>query len=68
MVQSSKLELGLAEDITVDICHAQTLAWRLLDPGLDYSSSALGSSLGRRPRFGPTFAALRMPPRGSGKA
>jgi DNA-binding SARP family transcriptional activator len=32
MLQASKLELGLAEGITVDIHHAQTLARRLLDP------------------------------------
>jgi DNA-binding SARP family transcriptional activator len=32
MLQASKLELGLAEGVTVDIHHAQTLARRLLDP------------------------------------
>jgi SARP family transcriptional regulator, regulator of embCAB operon len=32
MLQASKLELGLAEGVTVDIHHAQMLARRLLDP------------------------------------
>jgi SARP family transcriptional regulator, regulator of embCAB operon len=32
MLQASKLELGLAEGVTVDLRHAQTLARRLLDP------------------------------------
>jgi SARP family transcriptional regulator, regulator of embCAB operon len=32
MLQASKLELGLAEGVMVDIHHAQTLARRLLDP------------------------------------
>jgi DNA-binding SARP family transcriptional activator len=31
-LQASKLELGLAEDVTVDLRHAQALAHRLLDP------------------------------------
>ena len=34
MLQASKLELGLAEGVTVDIHHAQTLARRLLDPAV----------------------------------
>ncbi len=32
MLQVNKLELGLARDVTVDICYAQGLARRLLDP------------------------------------
>jgi SARP family transcriptional regulator, regulator of embCAB operon len=34
MLQASKLELGLAEGVTVDIHHARTLARRLLDPAV----------------------------------
>jgi DNA-binding SARP family transcriptional activator len=34
MLQASKLELGLAEGVTVDLHHAQTLARRLLDPAV----------------------------------
>ena len=34
MLQVSKLELGLAKDVTVDIRHAQRLARRLLDPAV----------------------------------
>jgi SARP family transcriptional regulator, regulator of embCAB operon len=34
LLQASKLELGLAEGVTVDLHHAQTLARRLLDPAV----------------------------------
>jgi len=47
MLQVSKLELGLANDVAVDICYAQRLARRLLDPAVtpeqsDLSSAAIG--------------------------
>jgi DNA-binding SARP family transcriptional activator len=47
MLQVSKLELGLAKDVTIDICYAQRLARRLLDPAVtleqsDLSSAAIG--------------------------
>jgi len=38
---ASKLELGLAEDVTVDIRHAQALARRLLDPAVTPDPSEL---------------------------
>jgi SARP family transcriptional regulator, regulator of embCAB operon len=41
---ASKLELGLAEGVTVDICHARTLARRLLDPAVTPEQSELGSA------------------------
>ena len=37
----SKLELGLAKDVTVDICCAQRLARRLLDPAVTPEQSDL---------------------------
>jgi DNA-binding SARP family transcriptional activator len=39
---ASKLELGLAEDVLVDVCHAQGLARRLLDPAVTPDRSELG--------------------------
>jgi SARP family transcriptional regulator, regulator of embCAB operon len=39
---TSKLDLGLAEGVAVDIRHAQTLARRLLDPTVTPSGSELG--------------------------
>jgi SARP family transcriptional regulator, regulator of embCAB operon len=39
---ASKLELGLAEGVTVDIRHAQALARRLLDPAVTPDRSELG--------------------------
>jgi DNA-binding SARP family transcriptional activator len=39
---TNKLELGLAEGVTVDIRHAQTLARRLLDPTATPDRSELG--------------------------
>lgn len=44
MLQVSKLELGLDEGVTVDICHAQTLARRLLDPAVTLEQSDLSRS------------------------
>ena len=44
MLQASKLELGLAEGVTVDIRHAQTLARRLLDPAVIPKQSDLSSA------------------------
>jgi SARP family transcriptional regulator, regulator of embCAB operon len=41
-LEISKLELGLAESVTVDIRHAQLLARRLLDPTLVPEQSDLG--------------------------
>jgi SARP family transcriptional regulator, regulator of embCAB operon len=41
IVQASKLELGLAEGVAVDIRHAQTLARRLLDPAVTPEQSDL---------------------------
>jgi SARP family transcriptional regulator, regulator of embCAB operon len=41
IVQASKLELSLAEGVTVDIRHAQTLARRLLDPAVTPEQSDL---------------------------
>jgi DNA-binding SARP family transcriptional activator len=41
MLQVSKLELGLAKDVTVDICYAQKLARRLLDPAVTPEQSDL---------------------------
>jgi DNA-binding SARP family transcriptional activator len=41
MLQVSKLELGLAEDVAVDIRHAQRLARRLLDPAVTPEQSDL---------------------------
>jgi DNA-binding SARP family transcriptional activator len=41
MLQVSKLELGLAEGVTVDIGHAQRLARRLLDPAVTPEQSDL---------------------------
>jgi DNA-binding SARP family transcriptional activator len=51
IVQASKLELGLAEGVAVDIRHAQTLARRLLDPAVtpeqsDLSPAAVASLSG----------------------
>src|SRR6185503_18164372 len=42
MLQTSKLEIGLAEGVAVDIHHAQTLARRLLDPAVTPGQSDLG--------------------------
>jgi SARP family transcriptional regulator, regulator of embCAB operon len=42
MLQASKLELGLAEGVTVDIHHAQALARRLLDPAAKLQQPDLG--------------------------
>jgi DNA-binding SARP family transcriptional activator len=39
---ASKLELGLAEGVTVDVHHAQALARRLLDPAMTLDQSELG--------------------------
>ncbi len=39
---TSKLELGLAEGVTVDVRHAQVLARRLLDPAVTPDRSELG--------------------------
>ena len=44
MLQTSKLELGLAEGVTVDIHDAQTLARRLLDPAVTPKQSDLSSA------------------------
>jgi SARP family transcriptional regulator, regulator of embCAB operon len=41
---ASKLELGLAEGVTVDIRHARTLARRLLDPAVTPEPSELGTA------------------------
>ena len=41
---ASKLELGLAEGVTVDFCHAQALARRLLDPAVTPDRSELGTA------------------------
>jgi SARP family transcriptional regulator, regulator of embCAB operon len=41
---ASKLELGLAEGVTVDIRHARALACRLLDPALTLEQSELGTA------------------------
>ena len=38
---TSKLEVGLAETVTVDVCHAQTLARRLLNPAVTLDRSEL---------------------------
>jgi SARP family transcriptional regulator, regulator of embCAB operon len=40
---ASKLELGLAEGVTVDVRHAQALARRLLDPAVTPDQSELGA-------------------------
>ena len=44
MLQVSKLELGLTKDVTVDICYAQRLARRLLDPAVTPEQSDLSSA------------------------
>jgi SARP family transcriptional regulator, regulator of embCAB operon len=41
---AGKLELGLAEGVTVDIRHARALACRLLDPALTLEQSELGTA------------------------
>jgi DNA-binding SARP family transcriptional activator len=41
---ASKLELGLADGVTVDIRHAQSLARRLLDPAATPDRSELGTA------------------------
>jgi DNA-binding SARP family transcriptional activator len=41
---ASKLELGLAEGVRVDIRHARTLARRLLDPAVTPEQSELGTA------------------------
>jgi SARP family transcriptional regulator, regulator of embCAB operon len=43
-LQTSKLELGLAEGVTVDIRHAQAIARRLLDPTVTPGQSDLGTA------------------------
>jgi DNA-binding SARP family transcriptional activator len=42
---TSKLELGLAEGVTVDVRHAQTLARRLLDPAVTPERSELSMAI-----------------------
>jgi DNA-binding SARP family transcriptional activator len=42
VLAASKLELGLAEGVTVDVRHAQALARRLLDPAVTLDRSELG--------------------------
>jgi len=44
ILQASKLELGLAEGVTVDLHHAQTLARRLLDPAVIPKQSDLSAA------------------------
>jgi DNA-binding SARP family transcriptional activator len=44
MLQVSKLELGLAKDVTVDVCYARGLARRLLDPAVTPKQSDLSSA------------------------
>jgi DNA-binding SARP family transcriptional activator len=39
---ASKLELGLAMDVQVDVRHARGLAWRMLDPAVTPDRSELG--------------------------
>ncbi len=41
---ASKLDLGLAEGVTVDFCHARALARRLLDPAMTPDRSELGTA------------------------
>src|SRR4029453_7840621 len=41
---ASKLELGLAEGVTVDILHARTLARRLLDPAVTAEQAEVGTA------------------------
>jgi SARP family transcriptional regulator, regulator of embCAB operon len=43
-LHTSKLELGLAEDVMVDLRHSQALARRLLDPATKPQPSDLGSA------------------------
>jgi SARP family transcriptional regulator, regulator of embCAB operon len=43
-LRASKLELGLTEDVTVDLRHAQALARRLLDPTARPGQSDLGAA------------------------
>jgi DNA-binding SARP family transcriptional activator len=43
-LEASKLELGLAEGVTVDVRHARALARRLLDPTVTASRSELGTT------------------------
>jgi DNA-binding SARP family transcriptional activator len=47
---ASKLELGLAEGVTVDITHARALARRLLDPAVTPKQSELGPAAVGGPR------------------
>jgi DNA-binding SARP family transcriptional activator len=42
---ASKLELGLAEGVTVDVRHAQALAHRLLEPAVTLHPSEQGAKL-----------------------
>jgi SARP family transcriptional regulator, regulator of embCAB operon len=44
-LQTSKLELGLAEDVIVDLPHARALARRLLDPAATSEQSDLGAAV-----------------------
>jgi SARP family transcriptional regulator, regulator of embCAB operon len=44
-LSTSRLELGLAEDVTVDLRHAQTLAQRLLDPAVTPDPAELSTSV-----------------------
>jgi DNA-binding SARP family transcriptional activator len=44
VLHASKLELGLVEDVTVDIRHAQALARRLLDQAVTPRQSDLGAA------------------------
>jgi len=44
MLQTSKLELGLAQGVMVDIHHSQTLARRLLDPAVMPAQSDLSAA------------------------
>jgi SARP family transcriptional regulator, regulator of embCAB operon len=41
-LMASRLELGLAEDVAIDVRHARALAHRLLDPGITPDQSDLG--------------------------
>ena len=44
MLQVTKLDLGLAKDVTVDVCYAQRLARRLLDPAVTPEQSELSAA------------------------
>jgi DNA-binding SARP family transcriptional activator len=44
-LSASRLELGLADDVTVDLRHAQTVAQRLLDPTVTPDPAELSTSV-----------------------